>query len=58
MIISSIMQSLFDGICWFIESDEGLLSCWGLRAFTCVGISQVAYFCKFVESGKGNLVQK
>ena len=64
MIIFSIMQCLFDGICWFIgvmkfvESDEGLLSCWGRSVFNCAGIEKVACLCKFDESDEGNLVQK
>ena len=42
----------------FVKSDECLLSCWGLRVFSCVGISQMAYLCKFDKSDESNLVQK
>ena len=58
MIISSIMQCLFDRICWFIKSDEDLLSCWGRSVFSCAGIEKVACLCKFDESDEGNVVQK
>ena len=42
----------------FVESDEGLLSCWGKSVFTFAGIEQVACLCKFDENDKGNVVQK
>ena len=42
----------------FVESDEGLLSCWGRFIFSCAGIKKVTCLCKFDESDEDNLVQK
>ena len=41
----------------FVESDEGLLSCWGRSVFTCTGIEKMAWLYKFDESDEGNVVQ-